>query len=43
MFCITTGDSTGKRLYDGEENIRIVSAREADQRERRVYLEQAAY
>jgi uncharacterized DUF497 family protein len=28
---------------DGEEIIRIVSAREADQRERRRYLQQAAY
>jgi len=27
---------------NGEENIRIISAREADLRERRVYLEQAA-
>ena len=28
---------------NGEEVIRIISAREADPRERRVYLEQAAY
>ena len=27
---------------DGEETIRIISAREADPRERRIYLEQAA-
>lgn len=27
---------------DGEEIIRIISAREADQRERRVYIQQAA-
>jgi uncharacterized DUF497 family protein len=27
---------------DGEEIIRIISAREADQRERRIYLQQAA-
>jgi uncharacterized DUF497 family protein len=26
---------------DGEEIIRIISAREADQRERRIYLQQA--
>ncbi len=28
---------------NGEEVIRIISAREADQRERRIYLEQTAY
>ncbi len=28
---------------NGEEVIRIISAREADPRERRIYLEQAAY
>jgi uncharacterized protein len=28
---------------NGEENIRIISAREADPRERRIYLEQAPY
>ncbi|HEV2424159.1 MAG TPA: BrnT family toxin [Terriglobia bacterium] len=27
---------------DGEEIIRIISAREADQRERRIYIQQAA-
>jgi uncharacterized DUF497 family protein len=27
---------------DGEETVRIISAREADPRERRIYLEQAA-
>ena len=37
------GAVTREETPNGEEVIRIISAREADPRERRIYLEQAPY